>query len=98
MARNIAVNQSRFAMVPTANIQRSVFDRSYVYKTSFDEGKLVNYFIDWILPGDTMTLRPTEFCRLATPSVPFMDNLYFETEFRNHFFRCNPFWRLRCHC
>ena len=33
MARNIRVNQSHFAMIPQANIRRSVFDRSHVYKT-----------------------------------------------------------------
>lgn len=81
MARNLTVNQSHFASLPTANISRSVFDRSYIYKTAFDEGKLIPYFWDWIVPGDTMNLRPTEFCRLATPVVPFMDNLWFETFF-----------------
>lgn len=81
MARNLTVNQSHFASLPTANISRSVFDRSYIYKTSFDEGKLIPYFWDWIVPGDTMNLRPTEFCRLSTPVVPVMDNLWFETFF-----------------
>lgn len=81
MAKNIKVNQSHFARIPTANIRRSVFDRSHVYKTTFDEGKLVPYFVDEVLPGDTFTLSPTEFCRLATPIAPFMDNLYFDTFF-----------------
>lgn len=81
MAKNIKVNQSHFARIPTANIRRSVFDRSHVYKTTFDEGKLIPYFVDEVLPGDTFTLSPTEFCRLATPIAPFMDNLYFETFF-----------------
>ncbi|ALS03732.1 VP1 [Gokushovirus WZ-2015a] len=81
MAKNIKVNQSHFARIPTANIRRSVFDRSHVYKTTFDEGKLIPYFVDEVLPGDTFTLSPTEFCRLSTPIAPFMDNLYFETFF-----------------
>ena len=41
MARNIRVNQSHFAMIPQANIRRSVFDRSHVYKTTFNEGQLI---------------------------------------------------------
>lgn len=81
MARNIRVNQSHFAMIPQANIRRSVFDRSHVYKTTFNEGALIPYFVDEVIPGDTFTLNPVEFCRLATPVVPFMDNIYIESFF-----------------
>ena len=81
MARNIRVNQSHFALLPEAKIKRSVFDRSFVYKTTFNEGKLIPYFVDEVLPGDTFSLSPVEFCRLATPVVPFMDNLYIESFF-----------------
>lgn len=81
MARNIRVNQSHFAMLPQANIRRSVFDRSHVYKTTFNEGQLIPYFVDEVIPGDTFTLNPVEFCRLATPVVPFMDNIYIESFF-----------------
>ena len=81
MARNIRVNQSHFAMIPQAGIRRSVFDRSHVYKTTFDEGQLIPYFVDEVVPGDTFTLNPVEFCRLATPVVPFMDNIYVESFF-----------------
>lgn len=81
MARNIRVNQSHFAMIPQANIRRSVFDRSHVYKTTFNEGQLIPYFVDEVIPGDTFSLNPVEFCRLATPVVPFMDNIYIESFF-----------------
>lgn len=81
MARNIRVNQSHFAMIPQAGIRRSVFDRSHVYKTTFNEGQLIPYFVDEVVPGDTFTLNPVEFCRLATPVVPFMDNIYVESFF-----------------
>ena len=90
MAKNIRVNQSHFALLPQANIKRSVFDRSFVYKTTFNEGKLVPYFVDEVLPGDTFTLNPVEFCRLATPVVPFMDNLYIESFF--FFVPCRLVW------
>lgn len=90
MAKNIRVNQSHFALLPQANIKRSVFDRSFVYKTTFDEGKLIPYFVDEVLPGDTFTLNPVEFCRLATPVVPFMDNLYIESFF--FFVPCRLVW------
>ena len=33
--------QQHFAQVPKADIQRSRFDRSHAYKTTFDAGKLL---------------------------------------------------------
>lgn len=73
--------QSHFANIPDAEIQRSKFDRSHGVKTAFDAGKLIPIFCDEVLPGDTMQLKPHLFGRLATPFVPFMDNLYLDTHF-----------------
>ena len=70
-----------FSQIPRANIQRSVFDRSSGYKTTFDAGYLVPFFVDEVLPGDTFELKTSLFARLATPAVPFMDNLFLETQF-----------------
>lgn len=72
---------NRFAALPQASIQRSVFNRSHDYKTTFDSGYLVPFFVDEVLPGDSFKLNCSIFCRLATPVVPFMDNLYLETFF-----------------
>lgn len=68
-----------FSQIPRANIQRSIFDRSSGYKTTFDSGYLVPMFCDEVLPGDTFNLRASLFARLATPAVPFMDNVFLET-------------------
>lgn len=70
-----------FSQVPKANIQRSSFNRSHGYKTTFDSGDLVPVFIDEALPGDTFNLRMSAFARLATPIVPFMDNLFCDSFF-----------------
>lgn len=70
-----------FSQIPRANIQRSVFDRSSGYKTTFDAGYLVPFFVDEVLPGDTFELKTSLFARLATPAVPFMDNVFLETQF-----------------
>lgn len=72
---------NRFATLPKATIQRSVFNRSHDYKTTFDSGYLVPFYVDEVLPGDSFKLNCSIFCRLATPIVPFMDNLYLETFF-----------------
>ncbi len=71
----------QFVTLPQAQIPRSVFDRSHNWKGAFDEGKLIPFFVDEVLPGDTFQLSTSMLCRLATPIVPIMDNLYLRTEF-----------------
>jgi len=70
-----------FAEIPEAEIQRSTFDRSHGIKTTFDAGKLIPIMVDEVLPGDTHRLKDYLFGRLATPLVPFMDNLYIDTHY-----------------
>lgn len=70
-----------FSQVPKAQIQRSSFNRSHGFKTTFNAGYLVPVFWDLALPGDTFKLSMTSFARLATPIVPFMDNLYLDSFF-----------------
>ncbi len=76
-----SVMKHNFSQVPSANIQRSSFDRSHGHKTTFNSGVLVPIFIDEALPGDTLNLNMTGFARLATPIFPLMDNMYLETQF-----------------
>lgn len=82
MARNrIRVKAHNFSNAPQVYQKRSRFDRSFVRKMTFDEGKLVPFFVDEVLPGDTISLTVHDFCRLATPIAPFMDNLYLDKFF-----------------
>lgn len=76
-----SVMTHQFNQIPKAEIQRSQFDRSHGYKTTFDAGYLVPVFVDEALPGDTMNLKMTAFARLATPIKPIMDNMFLETFF-----------------
>lgn len=69
-----------FAKVPSISIPRSSFDRSSDYKTTFNEGYLIPFFIDEVLPGDTYNVNATLFGRLSTPlEFPIMDNMYIDT-------------------
>lgn len=70
-----------FSLVPSAEIPRSVFNRSHGYKTTCDAGLLIPFFVDEALPGDTFHMRLSLFGRMATPIVPVLDNLY-----------CDVFW------
>lgn len=76
-----SVMQHQFSQVPRAEIQRSKFNRSHGYKTTFDSGLLVPVFFDEALPGDTLNLKMSAFARLATPIVPFMDNIFLDSFF-----------------
>ena len=79
MTRSVMKHQ--FSQVPSADIQRSVFDRSHGVKTTFDSDFLVPILVDEALPGDSFNCRLTGFARMATPINPVMDNLFMETFF-----------------
>ena len=78
MSRRIRVKGHRFSDAPAMYMRRTKFDRSHVYKTTFDSGKLIPVFVDEVLPGDTSSLRVRYFSRLATPVKPIMDNIYLD--------------------
>ena len=78
MSRRIRVKGHRFSDAPAMYMRRTKFDRSHVYKTTFDAGKLIPVFVDEILPGDTCRLSVKYFSRLATPVKPIMDNIYLD--------------------
>lgn len=78
MARKIRVRGHRFSDAPAMYMRRTKFDRSHVYKTTFNSGKLIPVFVDEVLPGDTARMSVNYFARLATPIKPIMDNIYLD--------------------
>lgn len=78
LARKIRVRGHRFSDAPAMYMKRTKFDRSHVYKTTFDAGKLIPVFVDEVLPGDTTRMSVNYFARLATPVKPIMDNIYLD--------------------
>lgn len=70
-----------FAKAPTAEIPRSVFNRSHGLKTTFDASYLIPIYCDEALPGDTHIMNLNFFARLSTPIYPLMDNLFCEVFF-----------------
>ncbi len=73
--------QEHFSKVASPKIQRSTFDRSHGYKTTFSAGKLIPCFVDEALPGDTFNLTAHIFGRLNTPIKPVMDNIFMDVHF-----------------
>lgn len=72
------VDQHQFAQIESANFPRSAFDRTSSIITSMNEGYLYPVWVDEVLPGDTITLKPMIFARMATPLFPLMDNMYLD--------------------
>lgn len=70
-----------FAATPKADIPRSVFQRDHSYKTTFNSGYLIPFYVDEALPGDTFKLNVNVLARMNTPIVPLMDNLYLDVFF-----------------
>ncbi len=68
-----------FAKVPSVDLPRSTFDRSYSYKTTMDGGPLIPFFIQEVIPGDTHNLRAEIFGRMATPIHPVMDTMVLDS-------------------
>lgn len=74
--------QSHFAQIPSMDISRSKFDRSFIHKTTMNAADLVPIYVDPdIIPGDTVTMRMSELVRMTTPIVPIMDELSMDIYF-----------------
>lgn len=69
-----------FSSNPTGlSARRSTFDRNCRIKTSFNEGKLIPFFCDEVLPGDTFNVKTSVLARLSNPAVrPVMDDMYLD--------------------
>ena len=73
--------EAHFAQVPTIDISRSKFDRSFNHKTTFNAGDIIPFFCTDVLPGDTMKMNTSHIVRMMTPITPVMDNANMDTYF-----------------
>lgn len=63
----------------TLDISRSRFNRDSSVKMSFNVGELVPFYVDEVLPGDTMEVSTSKVVRMQTLLTPVMDNMYLDT-------------------
>lgn len=75
MKRN---NEAHFNQVPALEITRSRFKRDQDIKLTFDAGKLIPFYVDEVLPGDTFSVDQSAIVRMTTPIFPVMDNAYLD--------------------
>lgn len=68
-----------FSELPKVDIGRSIFNRDFGHKTSFNVGDLIPFYIDEVIPGSTHNITTSVVARLQTLLNPIMDNLYMDT-------------------
>lgn len=61
------------------DISRSRFNRDSSVKMSFNIGELIPFYVDEVLPGDTMEVSTSKVVRMQTLLTPVMDNMYLDT-------------------
>lgn len=71
--------EAYFSELPKVDIQRSIFNRPFSHKTSFNVGQVIPFYIDEVIPGDTHNITTSIVARLQTLCTPVMDNMYLDT-------------------
>jgi hypothetical protein len=60
-------------------MSRSRFDRSSSYKTTFNVGQIIPFYVDEVLPGDTFSIDTSKVVRMRTLLTPVMDDIFLDT-------------------
>lgn len=57
---------------------RTRFNRDQTILTTFDAGKLIPFYVDEVLPGDTFSVDTAAIIRMSTPKYPVMDDSFID--------------------
>lgn len=71
-------NERHFLQIPEMHASRTRFNRDQTILTTFDAGKLIPFFVDEVLPGDTFQVDTTAIIRMSTPKYPVMDDAFID--------------------
>lgn len=71
-------NERHFLNVPQMHTSRTKFNRDQTILTTFDSGKLIPFFVDEVLPGDTFQVDTSAIIRMTTPKYPVMDDAFID--------------------
>lgn len=71
-------NERHFLNVPQMHTSRTRFNRDQTILTTFDSGKLIPFFVDEVLPGDTFQIDTSAIIRMTTPKYPVMDDSFID--------------------
>ena len=71
-------NERHFNNVPQTHVSRTRFNRDQNILTTFDAGKLVPFYVDEVLPGDTFSVDTAAIIRMTTPKYPVFDDAFID--------------------
>lgn len=71
-------NERHFNQVPETHVSRTRFKRDQNILTTFDAGRLIPFYVDEVLPGDTFSVDTAAIIRMTTPKYPVMDDAYID--------------------
>lgn len=71
-------NERHFNQIPEMNASRTRFNRDQTILTTFDSGKLIPFYVDEVLPGDTFNVNTSAIIRMTTPKYPVMDDAFID--------------------
>ena len=71
-------NERHFNQIPEMKASRTRFNRDQTILTTFDSGKLIPFYVDEVLPGDTFSVDTTAIIRMTTPKYPVFDDAFID--------------------
>lgn len=71
-------NEQHFNQIPQMKASRTRFNRDQTILTTFDAGKLIPFYVDEVLPGDTFSIDTAAIIRMTTPKYPVMDDSFID--------------------
>lgn len=71
-------NERHFNQVPETHVSRTRFKRDQNILTTFDSGKLIPFYVDEVLPGDTFSIDTAAIIRMSTPKYPVFDDAFID--------------------
>lgn len=71
-------NERHFNQIPEIKASRTRFNRDQTILTTFDSGKLIPFYVDEVLPGDTFNVDTAAIIRMTTPKFPVFDDAFID--------------------
>lgn len=71
-------NERHFNQIPEMKANRTRFNRDQNILTTFDSGKLIPFYVDEVLPGDTFNVDTSAIIRMTTPKYPVFDDAFID--------------------
>lgn len=71
-------NERHFNQIPEMKASRTRFNRDQTVLTTFDSGRLIPFYVDEVLPGDTFSVDTSAIIRMTTPKYPVFDDAFID--------------------